>query len=269
MMPVLSRQTVSPRMAARGLKSAAELAAGKPCGTRVRYYAGCRCPLCKRANTDYESERARKRAAGEGNHLVSADAARKHLQLLSRLGVGYKTVADSAKVSTSVVQKIIRGTGMIRAQSERRILAVTLAAAADGAAIQAAATWRMLDELIACGYPRCRLASEMLGHPVRALQLSRKRVTVANAAAVARVYERLRYVSAQENKRAQRLLQELHDEGFRVSRVLVSMATEAERRGWPAPTLQPATKGQRAGHLRHQETVLLDHVHRLLMGEDR
>lgn len=64
--PALSRRTVAPAMAARGLRSAAELAAGKPCGTRVRYYAGCRCKPCRKANSLYEAERAAAKARGEG-----------------------------------------------------------------------------------------------------------------------------------------------------------------------------------------------------------
>lgn len=89
--PTPSRRTVSAQMAARGLRSAAELAAGKPCGTRARYYAGCRCLACRRANTAYESERARARRRGEHNHLVSAAQARVHLGVLAAAGLSTRS----------------------------------------------------------------------------------------------------------------------------------------------------------------------------------
>lgn len=266
--PTLSRRTVNPVMAARGLRPAAELAASKPCGTRLRYYAGCRCDACRAANTAYEHQRAAARARGEGNHIVSAEAARAHLAWLSRRGIGRKTAADAAKVAASVVSKIVDGERTkIRAQTERRILAVTEAAAADRAHIDARATWKLIDELLACGYSKARLASEISGRPCKALQLARQRVTARNAELVRRAHQRLRYATAAASRRAQRQLDALRAEGFRPERVLQSMAALAARRGWPTPTLQAAHKGRMAGCLRQQEVELLEVVHTALLEE--
>lgn len=269
MLPALSRTTISAQMAARGMRPAAELGATKPCGTRLRYYAGCRCGACRRANADYEAQRAQCRRRGERNGLVSAERARQHLLWLSSRGVGHKTAADAAKVAASTVSKVVYGQRLkIRERTERQLLAVTPQAAADRALVDAAPTWRLLDELIDSGYPRARLASLLLGRPVRALQVSRKLVQVRTADAVRRLHERLRYADAGTNRQALHQLQELRDEGYLQTRVLAAMAAEAERRGWPAPTLQPAGKGTRAGCVRHQEAVLLDHLHKRLLAEE-
>ncbi len=260
--PVLSRRTVAPQMAARGLRSAAELAAGKPCGTRVRYYAGCRCQACRRANTAYETERARARRRGERNHLVSAAPARAHLVWLGAQGVGRKTIADAATVPFSTILKVITGERRkIRFQTERRLLAVTPAAAADGARIDSGPTWVLLDELIGWGYTRTRIASELIGHPVRGLQMVRgRRVTVRIADQVRRAHERLRFVPAGPTSA---LLQELSDEGFHRGRIARRLAEAAQRRGWETPQTTP-----RAGLVRERTAVLVHALWRELVEPD-
>lgn len=269
--PVLSRRTVNATMAARGMRSAAELAAEKPCGTRVRYYAGCRCQACRRANTEYEIERAAARARGERNGLVNAERARAHLAALSAAGVGRKTAADAAKVAASIVSKIIDGQRLkIREQTERRILAVTVATAADGAHIDGAPTWLLLDELIASGYSRARIASEMAGRPVRALQLSRKLVTVRNAEQVRQVHARLQLATPIQQQLAQQQLAELREEQYRLDRIQREVDTLADARGWPAPSICPQPHGGRwpgPSGLTRRAAVLIGIVHARLIGE--
>lgn len=269
--PVLSRQTVRPEMAARGLRSAAELAADKPCGTRVRYYAGCRCSECRAANTAYERERAEARKRGEHNGLVSADRARAHLMKLSKRGVGQKTAADAAKVAASIVSKIIDGQRTkIRAQTEKRILAVTEATAADGARKSARSTWRLLDELIAAGYSKARIGSEILGRPVRSLQISRRLVEVKTEARVRAVYENLRMASEKEADLARARLQELREEGFRTDRIQRELDELAAKRGWASQCIEgPARSGRwpdPAG-LTYRAAILIGAVHQALTGE--
>lgn len=266
--PTLSRRTVAPQMAARGMRSAAELAEGKPCGTRIRYYAGCRCVDCRKANSLYETDRAEAKKRGEGNHVVSAERARAHLAWLSQQGVGRKTVADAAKVAASSISKVIDGERLkIRAQTERRILAVTPAAAMDGARIHAAPTWLLLDELIAQRYSKSRIASEILGHPARALQISRRLVEVRTAGLVQRVHERLVYAAPADQRAAQKLVQELREEGYRPDVILCEMAALAALRGWPEPTLGRGPRGKPAPMLRRQEVALLKAVHARLTEE--
>ena len=238
--PVLSRRTINPEMAARGMRSAAELADGKPCGTRVRYYAGCRCEACKRSNTEYEQGRKAARDRGERNGLVSAAPARAHLAWLSAHGVGRMTAADAANVSSTVVGLVVDGKRLqIRAQTERCILAVTVDAAADRAYIDAAPTWKLLDELIAAGYNRGRLGSELIGHKVLSLQVGRSQVTARNAERVRQMHARLCIAPPKQQRIAQQQLTDLRQEGYRLDRIQREVDLLAEGRGWPAPCVNP------------------------------
>lgn len=269
--PVLSRRTVNPSMARRGMRSAAELAQGKPCGTRVRYYAGCRCDECRRANTEYERERQAARARGERNGLVSAERARAHLAWLSSQGIGYKTAADAAKVASSVVSMIIYGQRQqIREQTERRILGVTSVTAADGAYIDGGPTWMLLDELLASGYSRARIASEIAGRPLRALQLGRERVTVRSAELARQVHARLQLAAPADQRRAQALLAELREEGYRLLSIQLEVDELAAARGWASPSINPQPKPARwpqpAG-LTQRATVLIEVVYGQLCEE--
>jgi hypothetical protein len=108
-------------LASRGLRPVAELAADRPHGHRLRYLAGCRCFHCRRANSDYERERAAARAAGDWNGIVDAAPARRHILALSRRGVGRRMVAAASDVGLSVIADIRTGRKMrIRARTERQ-----------------------------------------------------------------------------------------------------------------------------------------------------
>jgi hypothetical protein len=174
------------------LRAAPELAAEKPHGTRIRYVGGCRCLPCRMANARYATERAHAIKAGDTRGIVSAEAARRHIVMLGRRGVGYKTVADSASVARSVVAKIRSGEKTrIRAHTERRILAVTPALLPDSALVSGAGTRRRIAALLEEGYTKAFLARE-LGAITPALQIAtRERVTVKTRARVLALYRRL------------------------------------------------------------------------------
>ena len=270
--PVLSRRTIRGDMAARGMRPAADLAANKPCGTRLRYYAGCRCFACRMANSTYEAERKAARARGEGNGLVDAEAARAHLAWLSEQGVGMKTAADSAKVTPSIVAKIVyRQRLKVREQTARRILAVTTAAAADGSLVDAGPTWVLLDELLASGYSKRRIGSEIAGKQVNTLQLRREHVTVRNAGLARQVYDRLRLASAAELRLAERQLAELREECFRMDRIQREVDDLAAARGWEPQSINPAPrkcgKWPQVDRLTYRAAVLIGAVHARLLGE--
>lgn len=173
------------------LRPAGELAADKPHGTRIRYVAGCRCLPCRCANARYATERAHAIAAGDTRELVPAERARRHIAMLSRRGVGYKTAADCASVARSVVAKIKSGErARIRASTERALLAVTPRQLPDSALVSGAGTRRRIARLIAEGFTKRRLALE-LGYDSPALQIAaRERVTVRTRARVAALYRR-------------------------------------------------------------------------------
>jgi hypothetical protein len=178
-------------MQARGLRPASELASNRPHGDRLRYVGGCRCDQCRRANSEYERERNLARKAGDWNGIVPITKARKHLDWLSKQGIGRRAVAAVSDVGETVLMDIRRGSKKhIRALTERRILAVTVDAASDHALIDARPTWQLLDALIDAGYTKSQLARE-LGRKTPALQIGKGKVTVRNAYDVKRMHERL------------------------------------------------------------------------------
>lgn len=213
---------------ARGLRPLAELAAARPHGDRIRYMAGCRCADCRRANTDYEKARALARKQGDWNGIVAATEARDHLLALSKAGVGRPTVSDVTGISDSVLWRVVSGEKQtIRARTARAILAVTAAAAADGAYIDATPTWKLITRLLEVGYSKSFIAAQ-LGKATGALQLGRRRLTARNAFEVERLHDRLRHISA---RRTLSLLDDLSSEGFRRSQVDALLRALADRRG--------------------------------------
>lgn len=126
-------------------------------GTRARYVAEkCRCAPCRAANARYV--RDRRTSGAPWNGYVSADAARAHLLALSEVGVGFVSVHLASDVSRTVLQKVLAGKGRIRAETERRILAVDEGARADGAIAPTEDARRMrgiLKKLRRRGFRRC------------------------------------------------------------------------------------------------------------------
>lgn len=175
----------------------------RPHGTHVRYVQGpdhnnwpgrgCRCDPCRQANTDYE----RQRAARVEPAYITATPARRHVQWLSRQGVGLKTIADTAGVSHGTLSKLIYGDrtrGMppsrrIRPHTAERILAVTPSSAANGARTPAAPTWQIVDQLLARGWTKAAIA-HAIGQTGTGLQLGRRHVTRRNANAIRALLDR-------------------------------------------------------------------------------
>lgn len=175
----------------RGLRSAASLAAERHHGERLKYLAGCRCDLCRAANSAYERQRKLARAEGDWNGLVPADKARRHINKLSRAGVGRRSISACSDVADTVIFDIKTGSKkQIRARTERKILAVNKAMLADGALVPASETWEYINALLSEGYTKTELASA-LGYTTRALQLSKGFVTVRNAYDVKKIYNNL------------------------------------------------------------------------------
>lgn len=117
---------------------------------------------------------------------------REHVNALLASGMGRRRIAQSAGLSESVVNAVIhgkRGKPLARVHHEtaRKLLAVDRADLAAGALVDASPTWRMLDELIACGYPKARIA-RALGGKSPALQVSRSAVRLSTYRAVARLH---------------------------------------------------------------------------------
>ncbi len=173
------------------LPSVDALAAGKPHGIRLKYQSGCRCLLCRAANSRYESERARARAAGGWNGLVPAKAAKKHILRLSRQGVGRRALSAACDVPSSVIQLIRSGDRtQIRKRTEERILAVSRLAVSDAAVVPAAETWRQINALLQEGFTEPGLASR-LGLKSHRLRFGKQRLLARTAVRVDRLYRLL------------------------------------------------------------------------------
>lgn len=172
------------------LKPTATLAIDKPHGTRVKYMGGCKCVDCRAANTKYELRRAVHRATGRGNGLVPADAAREHLLMLSREGVGRRTVAALTKVAITTLQLIKAGQRKnLRAMSEKKILAVTPDNIRGRALVRAAPTWAIIRYLVDEGYTQTEIATRLgMG---RTLQFRGKWIAETTANKVKALFDEL------------------------------------------------------------------------------
>ena len=208
--PTVPTPTQAEFRLSRGMRSASELAADRPHSDRLRYIGGCRCDKCRRANAQYEQLRIAARRAGDWNGIVDAQRARQHLQALASRGIGRRTVSDVSDIAETVIIQILSGQkARIRARTERALLIVGDAAAADGALVPASGSWRLLDELLEDGYTKGALARH-LGHKSPTLQVCESRVTVRTRYNIERLYAKLHFIDARESIRQ---LSELYGEG--------------------------------------------------------
>lgn len=157
-------------------------------GTRNKYQGGCRCVRCKAANAGYVKQRLEAREAGQGNEMVSSEAARNHLLYLSKHSVGAKSVSDVTGISFWTLLRIRSGERPnIRRQNELKILAVTKSAVAAGALVSAKRTWQRINLMLKEGFTKREIARR-LGYKGKSLNLSKTRVTAKTAASVERLY---------------------------------------------------------------------------------
>lgn len=178
-------------LTARGLKPVGEYAQRREHGDRLRYLGGCRCDLCRKANSTYERARQIARRAGDWNGIVPAAKARAHMVALQKQGIGRRTIADVTDIAESVLSGIRAGTHTnIRARTERLILGVTNDMAADHSHVQASPSWKLINELLRAGFTKVSLARR-LGQKGSGLQLGKEFITVRNADQVRKMHAEL------------------------------------------------------------------------------
>lgn len=256
---ILVGMQTSTHLERRGLRPPQELARERQHGDRLRYMAGCRCEACRRANSQYESDRSKARKAGDWNGIVPAQTAREHLAKLSSAGVGRRTVSDVTSIADTVLAEIISGRkANIRARTERLILAVTPAAAADRALTSATATWQRVSSLLAEGMSKAQIARE-LGYKSPAIQFGRDQVTVRTAYEVERLFERKRMCNA---KKSEAILARLRAEGFHSGRIKRELASVAERLGHPEPDITITN-----GRILASSARLIERLHDVLLSD--
>jgi len=168
-------------------------------GTRARYVCGCRCEPCRIANREYARSRYRaQHVRKEWNGLVSADKARAHLAALSEQGIGRRAVGEACDVNHNSLAAIIRGKKtQIRAETEKRILAVDSSARADGSQVPGRRTWNLIGKLLEMGFSKASLAKR-LGYESPAIQIKRKVVLARTAQRVERLYRQMMHGSEGE-----------------------------------------------------------------------
>lgn len=155
-----------------------------PHGTRGAYAAGCHCTPCRAANAAYVA--AHRAPAG----LVDAGPARAHLAALAALGLGYRQSAQLAGVAPSTTRAVLAGTlPTIRPTTAARLLTVR-PVLAPGALVAGTKTWRYVDSLKREGFTLRELGYR-LGAQSQQLQYAARRVRVASALKVARLYASL------------------------------------------------------------------------------
>jgi arginyl-tRNA--protein-N-Asp/Glu arginylyltransferase len=102
----------------------------RPHGTRAKYVVEkCRCAACRRANSDYQTMREKRKAYEAWGDikpaLVPADEVREHLAFLSEVGVGLRQVHRVTGIHRSTLQKLKRKSARVRYETADRILAVS------------------------------------------------------------------------------------------------------------------------------------------------
>lgn len=122
---------------------------------------------------------------------IDASEARKHLLWLSSVGVGKRRVAEVTGISLTSIWKI-RSERLTKCRKSTvdKILAVGRSKAADHAYVDAKATWRRIDDLLAHGWTKTAIA-RALGSKAKvpALQLSCSQVTAKQARAIEQLHE--------------------------------------------------------------------------------
>lgn len=148
------------------------------------------CPRRKKLRSDSAGVCADCRKRAVWNGLVDATPARKHIRRMSRLGVGYRTLADAAGVNTSTTRQVMTGEKKtIRKSTLERLLSVDEGARADHALIPAGETKRILRELEPEFLTKRNLAAA-LGYRSYGIP-SAKRITVRNADRIRRFRDRV------------------------------------------------------------------------------
>lgn len=126
------------------------------------------------------------------NGLVSALPVQRHLERLSRQGVGYKSVAAAADVGVTILAGVMSGKrARIRAQLAKRVRAVTVDAIADHGLVAAAETWRLIDHLINEEWFTKAELARRLGMTTPALQIRKDRILAKTAQRVRALYRKV------------------------------------------------------------------------------
>lgn len=159
-------------------------------GTNGGYVRGCRCEACRKAHREYEAAH-RKAKADPDSGYVAAERARAHLLFLAEHGLGVGAVNVATDIIPSIIIGIRNGKRTrLQKRTEKKILAVTPDLALDHALVDAAPTWRRINEMLASGTRKCDILAA-LGRQGPLSRLGRTHVTVRTASLIERLHQRL------------------------------------------------------------------------------
>jgi hypothetical protein len=152
---------------------------GQPCTLRAHLRKDSKGGVCREC---------RKKLIWNG--LVPADKAREHLLWLSSQNVGRRAVSAATDVAESIIQGLMKGERKnLRAQAEKKILAVDTKSVSDHALVPGKETWRMIKELLSkYGYTKGEIALD-LGSKTPALQLKKRFVLAETEYRVRKMFE--------------------------------------------------------------------------------
>ena len=167
-------------------------------GTRVKYVQErCRCEPCTEANTAYVVElgrESRARAAGYDiePRLIDAQPALDRLKMLSRNGIGARTVQELTGISRTTIKEIMCGqTKRIRPETLDLIMHVTYEDRPGGTRVDARPTWQLINKLLRKGFTKTAIATAIAGKPTLSLQVSKHQVTLRVERRVQQMYVEL------------------------------------------------------------------------------
>jgi superfamily II DNA or RNA helicase len=177
-------------------------------GTRKSYAKGCKCDACADANAGYEQTRS----SGGGTDLVDARRARGRVWMLRGQGASQRAIARAADVNVKTVAELeLEVLTRVRPETEQDILALTIErvrgfekAGRWGGTEPAAPVLRLVDEMLALGWPKAWIARE-IGQQC-ALQLGKgDTVSVGNARKIRELRQRVGPMTAPPRRARQGL----------------------------------------------------------------
>jgi len=131
---------------------------------------------------------------------VLAHKTREHILFLSQNGVGEEAVHQASGVANCIIRDIRQGKQQaVLPETEKRILAVTLAAALPHALVHGQEVWKKVTELRSKGGMTKGEIAKALGNKTPALQLKKKKMTAKSARKVERLHKAL-YVALEMEK---------------------------------------------------------------------
>lgn len=198
-------------------------------GTVSRYKAGCRCPECAEANTEYQREYKRRRRTGRPTtNLVDAAPVRAHVRALMAAGMTRQEIAARAN-ATDPLRHLLYGkpsqgyppARRINAITARRILAIPVpdGPVASWGRVDGDGPRRRVQALAAIGWPMAWQAEQVGMHPkmLQRFVRGRSRISAVYAARIRDLYDRY------------------WDRGPEPSRYVSVARTVARRNGWLPP----------------------------------